>query len=47
MPVNVTFKEPEKRGFLYMLYMIGMVLAGCVVNTPGAIWYLIKKDTNE
>lgn len=45
MPVNVTFKEPEKRGLLYTLYMIGMILAGCVVNAPGAIWYLVKKGT--
>lgn len=45
MPVNVTYKEPEKHGLLFTLYMIGMVLAGCVVNTPGAIWYLLRKGT--
>jgi len=42
MPVNVTFREPEKQGLLATLYMIAMVLMGAVVNAPGLVLYMVK-----
>jgi len=42
MSVNVIFKEPEKHGILFTLYMVIMVIAIATINTPGLILYMIK-----
>jgi len=42
LPVNVTFKEPEKKGLLFTLYMIVMVIVIAIVNAPGLIYYMVK-----
>lgn len=42
MPVNITFKEPEKHGILFTLYMVIMVIVIATINAPGLILYMIK-----